>query len=50
MVMYTSEGWINVKFPAFVDLEEMCRQTDELDAQEWQKSKNEIAEREYNDE
>ena len=28
-MMYTSEGWVEIEFPPFLDLDESCRKQDE---------------------
>ena len=38
-MMYTSEGWVEVKFPPFLDLNEVCRKQDEEDERKWREEK-----------
>ena len=28
-MMYTSEGWVEIEFPPFLDLDEICRKQDQ---------------------
>ena len=39
-MMYTSEGWVEVKLPPFLDLDEICRKQDEEEERLWQEQKN----------
>ena len=39
-MMYTSEGWVEVKLPPFLDLDEICRKQDEEEERSWQKKNN----------
>ena len=34
-MMYTSEGWVEIEFPPFLDLDEICRKQDEEDERKW---------------
>lgn len=38
-IMYTSEGWVKVKFPPFLDLNEVCQKQDEEDERKWREEK-----------
>ena len=38
-MMYTSEGWMEVKFPPFLDLNEVCRKQDAEDERKWREEK-----------
>lgn len=38
-MMYTSEGWVEVKIPPFLDLNEVCRKQDEEDERKWREEK-----------
>ena len=38
-MMYTSEGWVEVKFTPFLDLNEVCRKQDEEDERKWREEK-----------
>lgn len=50
-MMYIGNGkWKEIKFPPFFDLEEMCRQTDRLDDEEWQSAHNNNTNNERTDE
>ena len=39
-MMYTSEGWVEVKLPPFLDLDEICRKQDEEEERLWQQANN----------
>ena len=39
-MMYTSEGWVEVKFPPFLDLDEICRKQDEEEEKSSQEKNN----------
>ena len=35
-MMYTSEGWVKIELPPFLDLDEVCRKQDEEEERLWQ--------------
>ena len=39
-MMYTSEGWVEIELPPFLDLDEICRKQDEEEERLWQEQKN----------
>ena len=39
-MMYTSDGWVEVKFPPFLDLDEICRKQDEEEEKSSQEKNN----------
>lgn len=39
-MMYTSEGWVEIELPPFLDLDEICRKQDEEEERLCQEQKN----------